>query len=84
MKIFFLLCISLFFSLVFNQCTKSDQLKEFRNKQILNEFPNFQNDPFLNLTNTEEIIINNTIHNKEIVCAIQYQDKLNKTYQIKY
>lgn len=63
-------------------CTLSEQIEGFSNKSLLNPFPHYAQDPYDNLTSEQSAIINSTIHNKSLVCALKYQDLNNETYTL--
>lgn len=73
-------CLSLILS---QNCDKDESVKAFKEKQLDNEFPFYQTDPYKNQTETEKLRIDKIIHNKEIVCAIQYTNEKKTNYLIK-
>ena len=63
---------------------KSEAVDLFKKKILLNPYPAFENDPYLNQTNASYIQINQTLSDKNLVCAIKYQDDQNRlNYTIK-
>ena len=76
-----IIAFSAIFLVTFSQtCTLAEQIAEFTNKTLLNSYPEFTQNPYENLTTEQKAQINSTIHNKSLVCALQYQDASNKTY----
>ena len=71
-----------FFSYVL-ACDKTEQINSFARKLLNNNFPDYNNNPYENLTESESLEINKTIHDKNIVCAIQYTDSSKLHYNIK-
>ena len=65
-------------------CDKNEQINSFARKFLNNNFPSYDNNPYENLTESESIEINKTIHDKNIVCAIQYTDSSKMHYNIQY
>lgn len=55
----------------------------FKTKTLINQYPNFPNDPYLNQTEKSYEEINRTLSNQEIVCAIKYIDDQRINYEIK-
>lgn len=80
----FFLTFFIFFNFSHSQqnCTLSEQIEGFSKKSLLNKLPEYSESPYDNLTAAQSMIINETIHNKSLVCAIKYHDSLNKTYSI--
>ena len=64
-------------------CSISEEAKQFKKKNILNRYPNFKNDPYNNQTNESMAIINETLNNKQLVCAMRYRDETKKFYTLK-
>jgi len=78
----FFLYVTLQISICQPSCTLSEQIQYFSNKTILNSFPEYSQDPYDNLTSEQSAIINATIYNKSLVCALKYQDPFNQTYTL--
>lgn len=76
-----LIIISLF-SNSLQSCSIEDSISSFKKKTLLNPFPLISNNPYLNQTNSSLEQINQILKNKELVCAIKYQDKQNISYII--
>ena len=68
-----------------DKCDKDESVKAFKAKTLDNQFPFYQSDPYStkNQTEIEKARINNVIHNKDIVCAIQYTNEKKTNYLIK-
>lgn len=64
-------------------CSKEDAIKSFERKVLLNPFPRFDQDPYLNQTKTSLDVINETLHDSSVVCALSYQDSEKKSYILK-
>ncbi|RNA13468.1 hypothetical protein BpHYR1_012004 [Brachionus plicatilis] len=62
---------------------KNEAVELFKSKILTNQYPNFPNDPYLNQTEHSIQQINQTLSNKEIVCAIKYQDNDRIKYDIR-
>lgn len=63
---------------------KQSVIKEFKSKKLINPYPKFEYDPYHNQTKELNEKINNTLSNKDIVCAIRYKDNiLRNEYEIK-
>jgi hypothetical protein len=93
MNIFFILTLTLSnLNLFLNEiqtikddwkCPKEDAIKAFKLKVLINQYPNFKNDPYKNQTSDSLIEINKTLANLVLVCAIQYTDSSKINYVIK-
>jgi hypothetical protein len=64
------------------KCPKEDAIKAFKQKILINQYPNFKNDPYKNQTVDSLKLINKTLSNQDIVCAIQYTDNSKVEYII--
>lgn len=62
---------------------KQSVINEFKSKELINPYPKFDYDPYLNQTNEFNEKINETLSNSDIVCAIRYVDNSEKkNYEI--
>lgn len=62
---------------------KQEAIILFKEKYNLNPYPFFENDPYLNETEASMKVINQTLNDKKLVCAIQYQDQYRVNYILK-
>jgi hypothetical protein len=65
------------------KCSIDDAIRSFRDKLILEDWPEFEENPYHNQTESSRKMINDTLHDKDMVCAIQYSDKSKNHYQLK-
>ncbi len=78
-----IIAISAIIHVSFSQtCSLQQQITEFSKKTLLNLYPEFTKNPYDSLTPEQKVKINTTIYNKNLVCAIKYQDPSKKTYLI--
>lgn len=61
---------------------KDSALREFKNKILLNPYPNFSYNPYKNQTKEFNEEIKETLENKNIVCAFKYINENRTLYQI--
>jgi hypothetical protein len=64
-------------------CSVPDAIKAFQQKTILNPYPRFDNDPYENMTADAQAIINATLSDQDLVCALKYSDESRKGYSLK-
>ncbi len=64
-------------------CSKSDAAMAFKKKNLLNQYPNFKNDPYLNQTKSSMEVIRQTLLDQDMVCAIKYETSERKDYTIR-
>lgn len=64
-------------------CSKSEAILAFKEKTLINQYQPFKNDPYKNQTEASLAKINTTLSDREMVCAIKYQDSTKKSYTIK-
>lgn len=60
-------------------CDPTEAAAEFKKKICTNPYPEFSENPYRHLSAEMEQVIHETNANKDIVCAIQYEDE-DKTY----
>ena len=80
MSILIRLCLVFAIVSLAHSCTLTDQINFFSNKTLLTPYPAYSQNPYDNLTTEQSLIINKTINNKDLVCALKYQDSLKQTY----
>lgn len=83
-KISLIILAFFFFSTIKTQqnCTLDQQIQGFSPKILVNPYPEYTQSPYDNMTAEQSAIINATINNKNLVCAIKYQDSSNKSYTL--
>ena len=64
-------------------CSKSDAVMAFKKKTLLNQYPNFKNDPYLNQTKSSLELIKQTLLDQDLVCAIKYETSDRTEYTIR-
>jgi len=64
-------------------CSKTEAVKAFKEKTLLNQYQHFKNDPYKNQTAESYAQINAILLDRQMVCAIKYQDTSRSTYTIK-
>jgi hypothetical protein len=64
------------------QIDKKTALEKFKNKKLINPFPNFKTNPYKNHTTELLNEINASLSNNTIVCAIKYKDENKILYEI--
>ncbi len=64
-------------------CSKTEAVKAFKEKILLNQYQDFKNDPYKNQTTESYAKINEILQDRQMVCAIKYQDASKVTYTIK-
>ncbi len=83
-KLLFFICIVNVYASSDWNCSKEDAIQSFKKKNLLNQYPKFLNNPYLNQTSESIVRIKKTLDDKEMVCAIKYLDNTNRTsYTIK-
>jgi hypothetical protein len=90
MRPFIFLIIYIIFKVKFStsdgwncELPKQEAIILFKEKINLNPYPLFENDPYLNETQDSMKIINQTLNDRNLVCAIQYQDEFKVKYILK-
>jgi hypothetical protein len=63
--------------------SKQDAINLFKKKVILNPYPEFESDPYLNQTSDVIEMINKTLNDKNLVCAIKYKNQQRIEYETK-
>ena len=63
-------------------CPLDEAVAAFKSKTITNPWSHFPNNPYKNQTEESMEVINETIANKEMVCALAYEDQDKKTYNL--
>lgn len=63
-------------------CSQSEAIKSFKTKTLINQYQSFTNDPYKNQTAESMNQINKVLLDREMVCAIKYQDESRTTYSI--
>lgn len=63
-------------------CPLDEAVAAFKAKKIINPWPYFPNNPYQNETEASMKIIDQTIANKVMVCALRYEDADKLTYNL--
>lgn len=61
-------------------CNKTQAIEAFKQKILLNPFPPFKNDPYQNQTIESLQLIEATLQNSDIVCALKYTDASKRRF----
>ena len=69
-----------YFGITSQNCSLIDSIYAFRIKKIASEFHHYASDPYSNNNASYLSSVNESLYNKERVCAIKYIDSLNSTY----
>jgi hypothetical protein len=65
------------------ECSKTEAIASFKKKTLINQYPQFKNDPYKNQTTDSMSEIIKTLADQNLVCAIKYTDDSKSSYTIR-